>query len=69
MNSSGAQGRAASLVVDRDELAEQLQEVVALLAASVAFGNVKAIRAKLEDEPIAPRHIVTVRGVGYRFVT
>jgi DNA-binding response OmpR family regulator len=27
------------------------------------------LRAKLEDEPTAPRHIVTVRGVGYRFVT
>jgi DNA-binding response OmpR family regulator len=27
------------------------------------------LRAKLEDAPIAPRHIVTVRGVGYRFVT
>src|SRR5580700_3012421 len=27
------------------------------------------LRAKLEDAPTAPRHIVTVRGVGYRFVT
>jgi len=27
------------------------------------------LRAKLEDSPTAPRHIVTVRGVGYRFVT
>lgn len=26
------------------------------------------LRAKLEDAPTAPRHIVTVRGVGYRFV-
>ncbi|MFT3772805.1 MAG: response regulator transcription factor [Minicystis sp.] len=26
------------------------------------------LRAKLEDDPTAPRHIVTVRGVGYRFV-
>jgi DNA-binding response OmpR family regulator len=26
------------------------------------------LRNKLEDDPAAPRHIVTVRGVGYRFV-
>jgi DNA-binding response OmpR family regulator len=26
------------------------------------------LRAKLEESPIAPRHIITVRGVGYRFV-
>lgn len=26
------------------------------------------LRNKLEEEPTAPRHIVTVRGVGYRFV-
>ena len=26
------------------------------------------LRTKLEDAPKAPRHIVTVRGVGYRFV-
>lgn len=27
------------------------------------------LRAKLEDLPTAPRHIMTVRGVGYRFLT
>jgi DNA-binding response OmpR family regulator len=26
------------------------------------------LRAKLEDDPTNPRHLVTVRGVGYRFV-
>ncbi|HEX9298105.1 MAG TPA: response regulator transcription factor [Polyangiaceae bacterium] len=26
------------------------------------------LRAKLEDDPTAPKHLVTVRGVGYRFV-
>jgi len=26
------------------------------------------LRSKLEDNPAAPRHIVTVRGVGYRFI-
>ena len=27
------------------------------------------LRAKLEESPTAPQHIMTVRGVGYRFVT
>jgi DNA-binding response OmpR family regulator len=26
------------------------------------------LRAKLEDDPSAPAHLVTVRGVGYRLV-
>ena len=29
--------------------------------------HVHKLRAKLEDDPDAPRHIVTVRGSGYRF--
>src|SRR3954471_8084752 len=28
---------------------------------------VKRLRAKLEPDPAAPRHLVTIRGVGYRF--
>jgi DNA-binding response OmpR family regulator len=29
---------------------------------------VAQLRAKLEDDPGDPRHLVTVRGVGYRLV-
>jgi two-component system response regulator RegX3 len=29
--------------------------------------HVKRLRAKLEPDPSAPRHLVTIRGVGYRF--
>ena len=29
--------------------------------------HVRHLREKLEDDPSAPRHILTVRGVGYRF--
>lgn len=28
---------------------------------------IQQLRAKLEDDPAEPRHIMTVRGVGYRF--
>ncbi|MGH2757248.1 MAG: response regulator transcription factor [Actinomycetota bacterium] len=30
--------------------------------------HIKRLRAKLEAEPRAPKHILTVRGIGYRFV-
>ena len=29
--------------------------------------NADRLRAKLEPDPSAPRHLVTIRGVGYRF--
>jgi DNA-binding response OmpR family regulator len=31
--------------------------------------HVVHLRQKLEDDPAEPRHIVNVRGVGYKFVT
>jgi two-component system, OmpR family, response regulator RegX3 len=29
--------------------------------------HVKRLRAKIEPDPSAPRHLVTVRGLGYKF--
>jgi two-component system response regulator RegX3 len=29
--------------------------------------HVKRLRAKVEPQPSTPRHLVTVRGVGYKF--
>jgi two-component system response regulator RegX3 len=29
--------------------------------------HVKRLRSKIEPEPSTPRHIVTVRGLGYKF--
>jgi two-component system response regulator RegX3 len=29
--------------------------------------HVKRLRAKVEDEPAAPRRIVTIRGLGYKY--
>ena len=30
---------------------------------------IQQLRAKLEPDPAKPKHFLTVRGVGYRFVT
>jgi len=29
--------------------------------------HVKRLRSRIEDDPSEPRHLVTVRGVGYKF--
>jgi two-component system response regulator RegX3 len=29
--------------------------------------HIKRLRGKVEPDPAAPRHLVTVRGVGYKF--
>ncbi|PZP19956.1 MAG: DNA-binding response regulator, partial [Cutibacterium granulosum] len=29
--------------------------------------HVKRLRAKIEDNPSRPRHIITVRGLGYKY--
>ena len=31
--------------------------------------HVKRLRSKIESDPSAPRHLVTVRGLGYKFET
>jgi len=31
--------------------------------------HVKRLRAKIEPDPSNPRHLVTVRGLGYKFET
>ncbi|MDH4273146.1 MAG: helix-turn-helix domain-containing protein, partial [Candidatus Aminicenantes bacterium] len=33
----------------------------------VVDNHVKNLRRKIEPDPAAPRHIVSVRGLGYRF--
>jgi DNA-binding response OmpR family regulator len=35
--------------------------------SSTVTVHVRRLRSKIEDEPSEPRHILTVRGVGYRF--
>ncbi|MEL0200042.1 MAG: helix-turn-helix domain-containing protein, partial [Aquiluna sp.] len=29
--------------------------------------HVKRVRSKIEDDPSRPRHLLTVRGLGYKF--
>ncbi len=54
-------------VVSRDELLEAVWEYQPGVSSRTIDVHVAWLRQKLEDNPQSPRHIHTVRGVGYRF--
>ena len=54
-------------VVSRDELLEGVWEYQPGVSSRTIDVHVAWLRQKLEDKPQTPRHIHTVRGVGYRF--
>ncbi len=52
----------------RDQLLELMDEAGAVDSFDRAIDiHVSRLRSKLEDDPKQPRHLLTVRGVGYRF--
>ncbi len=52
----------------RDQLLDLLDEAGAVESFDRAIDiHVSRLRAKLEEDPKQPRHLLTVRGVGYRF--
>jgi DNA-binding response OmpR family regulator len=61
--------RAGGAVVPRDELLRVVWGVRSAIATRTLDTHVAELRRKLEDEPAAPRHILTVRKIGYRCVT
>jgi two-component system alkaline phosphatase synthesis response regulator PhoP len=56
-------------VVSREELLEGVWEYQPGVSSRTIDVHVAWLRQKLEANPQTPRHIHTVRGVGYRFVT
>ena len=55
-------------VVSREELLEGVWEYQPGVSSRTIDVHVAWLRQKLEENPQTPRHIHTVRGVGYRFV-
>jgi two-component system, OmpR family, alkaline phosphatase synthesis response regulator PhoP len=53
--------------VSRDELLERIWEYQPGVSSRTIDVHIAWLRQKLEDNPQTPRHIHTVRGVGYRF--
>jgi len=51
-----------------DELVENIWGVEYQGEHQVLYVQIRSLREKIEDDPAHPRHIVTLRGVGYKFV-
>jgi DNA-binding response OmpR family regulator len=56
-------------VVSRDELLNEVWGYEAYPVSRTVDNHIAGIRAKLEPDPAHPRFILTVHGVGYRFVS
>lgn len=55
-------------VIPRDELLENVWEMPATIATRAVDQFIRRLRKIFEPEPSRPRHFLTVRDVGYRFV-
>ncbi len=55
-------------VYTSDELVESIWGVEYKGERQVLYVQIRSLREKIEDDPSNPRHIVTLRGVGYKFV-
>jgi DNA-binding response OmpR family regulator len=54
-------------VVDRNEVLDAVWGKDVFVDASTVDKHISLMRKKFEDDPQAPRHILGVRGVGYKF--
>ena len=55
-------------VISRDELLNEVWEYNAYPSTRTVDNHIASLRAKLEDDPASPRHLLTVHGVGYKLV-
>jgi DNA-binding response OmpR family regulator len=60
--------RSSSRIVSRDELLRNVWGYPELPLTRTVDACVARLRSKVEEQPHQPRHIVTVHGLGYRFV-
>ena len=60
-------GRHAGQVLSRDQLLEAVWGYDYLGDSRLIDAHIRRLRAKIEPDPAHPAHLVTVRGLGYRF--
>jgi len=58
----------AGKVVQRQTLLEEVWGYENYPTTRTVDNHIASLRAKLEDDPAQPRHLLTVHGVGYKFV-
>lgn len=56
------------IVVRREELLDEVWGEDEFPSTRTIDNHVSSLRSKLEDDPGAPRHLITMHGVGYRLV-
>lgn len=56
-----------NMVLSRDQLLERVWGYDYLGDSRLVDAHIRRLRVKIEDTPNEPRHIVTARGLGYRF--
>lgn len=56
-------------VISRDELLNEVWGYESYPSTRTVDNHIAGLRAKLERDPADPRHLRTVHGVGYKFVT
>jgi two-component system, OmpR family, alkaline phosphatase synthesis response regulator PhoP len=61
----GREGR----VVSRKEILEEVWRVREDTDTRAIDNFIVRLRRYLEDDPVRPKHLLTVRGIGYRFIT
>ena len=54
-------------VITRDELLDQVWGLDLYPTTRTVDNHIAGLRAKLECDPTDPRHLLTVRGVGYKW--
>jgi two-component system alkaline phosphatase synthesis response regulator PhoP len=59
--------RSRGRVLTRDQLLDEVWGPGIAVTDRVIDNHIVALRKKIEDEPSAPRYLISVRGFGYRF--
>ncbi len=56
----------AGMVLSRDQLLERVWGYDYLGDSRLVDAHIRRLRVKIEDQPDDPKHIVTIRGIGYK---
>jgi DNA-binding response OmpR family regulator len=59
--------RSRGRVLRREQLLDEVWGSGVFITDRVIDNHVMSLRRKIEDEPAAPRYLISVRGMGYRF--
>ncbi|MGO9256095.1 MAG: response regulator transcription factor [Bryobacteraceae bacterium] len=59
--------RSRGRVLTRERLLEEVWGSGVFVTDRVVDNHIVALRKKIEDDPSAPRYLISIRGVGYRF--